>query len=73
MLTLLHPASGRVRVKGVSRSTNVVLHSWLKQQLGQMVSALPAPAVVLSREQNQAAWERWREGLSVRWLWAFLH
>lgn len=45
MLTLLHPASGQVRVKGVISSTNVILHSWLKEQLQEMVAALPTRVI----------------------------
>lgn len=69
ILTLLHPSSGHVLVKGVTSSTNAVLHAWLTEQLESMLSASPAsPAdsIPLSREENQAEWERWREGLSVR-------
>jgi len=33
LLTLFHPASGRVRVKGVTSSANVILHPWLKAWL----------------------------------------
>jgi hypothetical protein len=33
LLTLFHPASGQVRVKGVRSSANVVLHPWLKAEL----------------------------------------
>ena len=29
LLTLPHPASGRVRVKGVTSGTNAVLHPWV--------------------------------------------
>ena len=30
LLTLFHPASGRVRVKGVTSAANAVLHPWLE-------------------------------------------
>ena len=33
LLTLLHPATGAVRVKGVTRCTNAVLHPWLEEEL----------------------------------------
>lgn len=65
LLTLLHPADGQVRVKGVTSSTNEVLHGWLEEELGAVVAALPAPPV-LSVADNRARWERWQEGLSVR-------
>ncbi len=66
LLTLLHPDTGQVRVQGVTSCPNDVLHGWLKREMTDIVSHLPAPAVVLGPEQNRAAWERWREGLSVR-------
>jgi hypothetical protein len=66
MLTLLHPASGVVRVKGVTSSTNAVLHSWLSEQLSQMVAALPPIEESGSTEETRRQWERWQEGLSVR-------
>ena len=65
MLTLFHPATGTVRVKGVSRSTNAILPPWLKEQVAQVLAGLPEP-VVVPPEQNRARWERWREGLTVK-------
>ena len=64
-LTLFHPATGQVRVKGVQQCPNTVLHPWLKQELTAILAALPAPLVV-SAEDNQRAWARWQEGLTIR-------
>ena len=33
LLTLFHPASGQVRVKGVTSAANAVLHPWLTAEL----------------------------------------
>jgi len=66
LLTLFHPSTGEVRVKGVTSVTNAVLHQWLKEQLTAIVATLPEPAVQLSAEENRAVWESWREGLTVR-------
>jgi hypothetical protein len=69
MLTLFHPASGAARVKGVRRSTNQVLHGWLKSELSDILAALPSPSEEMeqmSSQANRAIWESWREGLSVR-------
>jgi hypothetical protein len=66
LLTLFHPASGQVRVKGVTATTNAVLHGWLKEELAAIVAALPEPSSCLSPEANRRAWERWQEGLSIR-------
>jgi len=66
MLTLLHPATGTVRVKGVTSSTNAVLHPWIKAQLSEAVSELPTSPQGLRQEQIRPQWERWQEGLSER-------
>lgn len=65
MLSLFHPASGALRVKGVERSTNAILHPWLKEQITLVLAALPEP-LVLPEANNRAQWESWREGLSVK-------
>ena len=63
LLTLFHPADGKVHVKGVLRSTNSVLHPWLKQELTDILAALPTPTN-LEPKANRALWEQWFEGLS---------
>ena len=37
LLTLLHPATGQVRVQGATSCTNAVLHGWLKQELADVL------------------------------------
>src|SRR5262245_25369046 len=66
MLTLFHPASGHVRVKGVRSATNPVLHGWLKTELSDILAQLPQPAAVLESAANRAFWESWREGVGVK-------
>jgi hypothetical protein len=66
MLTLLHPSTGEVRVKGVTNCPNTVLHPWLQEELTAILKTLPEPSVVLSPEENRAVWESWREGLTNR-------
>jgi hypothetical protein len=66
LLTLFHPASGQVRVKGVTSTTNKVLHGWLKEELTAIVAALPEPTVRLSPQENRVVWEAWQAGFSVR-------
>ena len=54
VLTLFHPADGRVRVAGVTACPNPVLHAWLKRELAAVLaelSATPAPT-------TGAAWQR---------------
>ena len=65
MLTLFHPATGRVRINGVTSTTNLVLHGWLKQELSAILAALPAPPV-LDPPANRAFWESWQHGLTVQ-------
>ncbi|WP_019010734.1 transposase [Deinococcus aquatilis] len=66
LLTLFHPASGAVRVQGVTSCTNAVLHPWMQQTLTDILASLPEAKVVPPAE-NRAIWERWQEGLSVKW------
>ena len=42
VLTLFHPADGRVRVEGVTACPNTVLHGWLKAELTAVLAAMPA-------------------------------
>jgi len=65
-VTLFHPASGKVRVKGVRSCTNAVLHPWLEAELHSILAALPEPTATLSAAENRHRWERWQEGLTVR-------
>jgi hypothetical protein len=65
LLTLFRPASGEVRVRGVRRATNEVLHPWLKEEFAAILDTLPERAAV-SPEHNRAEWHSWQEGLSVK-------
>src|SRR4051812_27391962 len=66
LLTLFHPASGAVRVKGITSCHNAVLHGWLQTELTTILAALPSPPVPVSVQENRANWERWQEGLAER-------
>ncbi len=66
MLTLFHPASGQVRTKGVTSTTNLVLHAWLKQELSAILADLPAATAILAAEPQRALWDQWRCGLTVK-------
>ena len=73
-LTLFHPRTGEVRVKGwslcsiqgVTSAPNSVLHPWLQEELGSVLATLPEPTDVVSSDENRQRWERWQEGLSIR-------
>ncbi len=47
MLTLLHPRTGAVRVKGVTNTRNDTLHGWLKTELAAILDTLPEPTTPL--------------------------
>ena len=66
VLTLFHPASGQVRVQGVTRCPNAVLHPWPKRELTAILAALPEPTPALSPAGHRALWEVWQEGLTER-------
>jgi hypothetical protein len=63
LLALFEPASGRVRVKGVTSAANAVLHPWLESELTAVLAALPEPPAQ-SEAERRAAWERWQDGLT---------
>jgi len=65
MLTLFHPATGKVQVKGVTRSTNAILHPWLKEQIQAILKTLPGKTM-LDEETNRQVWQAWQQGLSKR-------
>jgi len=65
ILTLFHPVSGQVRVKGVTSSTNAVLHPWLKEQIEEILKTLPEKPL-LDEETNRQIWKEWQTGLSQR-------
>jgi hypothetical protein len=62
LLTLFHPATGQLRVKGVTSTTNAVLHAWLKEQLLTILAQLPNSVLGLPY-LDRLPWEHWREGL----------
>jgi len=65
LLTLFHPATGEVRVKGVTSTTNVTLHGWLKEELDAILATSPEPAP-RDQETTRALWEAWRVGFTAR-------
>jgi hypothetical protein len=64
-MSLFHPATVEVRVKGVRSCTNAVLHPWLKERLTATLETLPPPQL-LGPEDNRAIWRGWQEGLTVK-------
>jgi len=68
ILTLFHPADGRVRIKGVTACPNTVLHGWLKPELAAVLAAMPKPPAMTTGpgEASRKPWERWQEGLTIK-------
>src|SRR3954466_1981474 len=56
ILTLFHPASGRVRLQPAARCTNAVLHPWLRERLSEILAAQPGPKASLAPAVTRAAW-----------------
>jgi DDE superfamily endonuclease len=59
LLTLFRPATGEVRARPVERTTNAVLHPWLKEELGAILASLP-PGETGNAARERADW-RWSE------------
>jgi hypothetical protein len=66
VLTLFHPASGRVHLKGVTACPNKVLHGWLKQELTAILGALPEVITPADVGALRESWPRWQQGLTVK-------
>src|SRR5262245_60250876 len=64
VMTLFHPASGQVRVEGVTSCPNEVLNGWLKRELSTVLARLPDPPPTATA--SRAAWERWQQGLTTK-------
>jgi transposase len=64
ILTLFHPATGQVRLQPAARSTNAVLHPWLRERLSDILAVLPVPQASLDPAATQAAWAVWQAGLT---------
>lgn len=66
LLTLFRPATGEVRAKGVPSVTNAVLHSWLKEQLTQILEPILQREGKMDKlpEPERPVGARWRT-----WLW----
>jgi hypothetical protein len=66
LLTLFHPATGGARARGVMRTTNAILHPWLREELAGIAEGLPGREATSDPEENLAEWKSRQEGLSVR-------
>ncbi len=65
VLTLFHPADGRVRVQGAMSCPNAVLHPWLKRELAAILAGMPEPDAA-AKAASRRSWERWQDGLTIK-------
>lgn len=74
LLTLLRPATGEVRAKGVVSATNAVLHPWLTEQLVEVLAEIEQqhPRAELPPEEERPLYARWNTWLSL-WPWPSSH
>lgn len=65
---MFRPLTGEFRVKGVTQSTNAILHPWIKEEVSSILSFLPKsdPSSLLSEAENRAVWARYQEGLTIK-------
>jgi hypothetical protein len=71
LLTRFRPATGQVRLTGVTSCPNAVLHAWRKAEVSALLETVPEPPVVeadpLAQHPHQhTPWTRWQEGLPVK-------
>jgi hypothetical protein len=50
-----------MRVKGVTQSTNAILHPWFKEQILKILKAL-SEKPRLEKETNRQMWTAWQAG-----------
>jgi hypothetical protein len=65
-MTLFHPSTGQVRVKGTTSTKNAILHAWMKAELAVIVARLPDKEPLADPIDNRAEWERWQAGLQTK-------
>jgi hypothetical protein len=65
MLTLVRPATGMLRARGVLSAPHAVLHPWLQEQFRQELAEIerPLPAKTLPPEAERPPAARWETGL----------
>jgi hypothetical protein len=66
LLTVFRPATGQVRLTGVTSCPNAVLHAGLKAEVCARLETLPEPVVERDPLAHRAQWTRWQAGLRVK-------
>ena len=57
LLTLFRPATGELRAEPVERTTNAILHPWLKQQLTAILEQCPPASAVVPEGRRWQDWD----------------
>jgi transposase len=66
IMTLFHPHSGQVHVKGTTSTINDILHPWMQAELETIVAQLPKKEALADPTENRAEWLRWQTGLETK-------
>ena len=64
-MTLFHPKTGCLRVRGTTSTANQVLHPLLKEKFTAILQGLPQAEQIRSAKQNRVLWQTWQAGLSL--------
>jgi hypothetical protein len=59
LLTLLRPATGELRAKGVTNATNAILHPWLQAELTAVLARRPPVTIPDDERPPLARWATW--------------
>jgi hypothetical protein len=59
LLTLLRPATGELRAKGVTSAPNAVLHPWLQAELAAVLATLAPVTMPEAERPPLARWATW--------------
>lgn len=66
LLTLFHPKTGHVIVKGVTSSANKILHPWMKEGLSSVLEKHYTKDSELPNKENHSCWSMWQSGLKEK-------
>jgi transposase len=59
LLTLFRPATGLVRARGVTQSTNAILHPWVQQEVRALLATFPPPVLLTHTCPLRPLWAAW--------------
>jgi hypothetical protein len=66
LLTLFHPKTGKVIVKGVTSTPNKILHPWMMESLTSVLNKILIENSNLLEANNHTEWHFWQEGLKEK-------